>query len=291
MGFSPSMYLHILSFFPPLPSLGYHRARPAFYGRATTLAKLKIGLWRRHGYNPVRASRAGPDPSHRLAQVRRSKRRRGTFEPRPLAARIRGHLRVVNLDDKPRYAALSYVWGQPEQEEEAPRHRHWFVICGGASPPLANPASPSLAPEHHQAIPITENCWSALRNLSRAHGAMTIWVDAICINQADDDGEKRSQVPLMGRVYAQADTVYAWLGDGDDRTDRAMGYLAIAGHQDLLRRDGDRVLGYKPFSILERGLWRAVFRDPNRWCLRRVGQILLFWKHDTQKRRISSSVR
>ncbi|RAK86935.1 HET domain protein [Aspergillus costaricaensis CBS 115574] len=46
-----------------------------------------------------------------------------------------------------------------------------------------------------------------------------VWIDAICINQGDDD-EKSEHIPLMRSIYAQADRVLVWLGeamrDGDE---------------------------------------------------------------------------
>lgn len=97
---------------------------------------------------------------------------------------IWGHLRVARLDDEPRYAALSYAWGK---EEKPPQH--WFM-CG-----------PSRCSSPWTQVPITANCWSALRNLPRMHGKMTIWVDAICIDQ-HNEVEKLDQIPRMGRVYS-----------------------------------------------------------------------------------------
>lgn len=48
---------------------------------------------------------------------------------------------------------------------------------------------------------ITANCYSALRHLRGDMGVLRIWVDCICINQADEK-EKASQIPLMDRIYA-----------------------------------------------------------------------------------------
>ena len=38
-----------------------------------------------------------------------------------------------------------------------------------------------------------------------------LWVDAICINQ-NDTAERAIQVPLMGSIYADANSVLVWLG-------------------------------------------------------------------------------
>jgi hypothetical protein len=51
-----------------------------------------------------------------------------------------------------------------------------------------------------------------------------LWVDAVCINQ-DDIDEKNVQVPLMSRIYASAQYVFAWVGELD--TLGADGFQAI----------------------------------------------------------------
>lgn len=156
---------------------------------------------------------------------------------------ISGCLRTVKLDHKPRYAALSYVWGQGENPP-----RHWFM-CRSSS------VSSSWT-----RLRITPNCWSALWNLIRAQGDLTIWVDAICIDQ-HNEAEKLDQIPLMGKIFSQADTVFAWLGDGNDETDTAMDYFGIAGHQDLIHRGPDAILGYRPLRPSQYAFWKAVSRE------------------------------
>ena len=41
------------------------------------------------------------------------------------------------------------------------------------------------------------------------------WVDAIYINQADDE-EKSGQVARMDRIFASAKNVRVWLGESDE---------------------------------------------------------------------------
>ncbi|RFN45631.1 hypothetical protein FIE12Z_10133 [Fusarium flagelliforme] len=66
-------------------------------------------------------------------------------------------------------------------------------------------------------IQVTTNLASALkyapRHLKQSKHAAgeRLWVDAICINQADD-AEKSSQVVMMGRIYSQSGIVICWLG-------------------------------------------------------------------------------
>lgn len=51
-----------------------------------------------------------------------------------------------------------------------------------------------------------------------------IWIDAICINQAD--GEERSfQVSMMSLVYTNAEEVCVWLGEDDNESTRAITFI------------------------------------------------------------------
>lgn len=117
-------------------------------------------------------------------------------------------LRNDSLSDEPiQYAALSYVWGRDASQEMVE------VEINGA---------PFL---------ITRNLHAGLGRLLRAVGhdmVPWLWIDAICINQADDF-EKSWQVSQMGAIYSQADIVYMMLGSGTAETDRAMDFIARVG--------------------------------------------------------------
>ncbi|CAO2654062.1 Nn.00g107950.m01.CDS01 [Neocucurbitaria sp. VM-36] len=103
-------------------------------------------------------------------------------------------LKTVSLDSEPAYTALSYVWG--------------------------NAATPSKITVNGCEFPVTENLWVALRHLQYKHIAPAIWIDAICIDQKNED-EKNYQVPLMGRIYSNARKVLVWLGPGTEDSDQA----------------------------------------------------------------------
>ncbi|KAF1916067.1 heterokaryon incompatibility protein-domain-containing protein [Ampelomyces quisqualis] len=88
------------------------------------------------------------------------------------------------------YDALSYTWGL--QNETYP------ITCNGRSMRV-----------HH-------NLYSALPFLARRTGELStrpIWIDAVCINQKDED-EKRVQIRLMNILYRRAKQVWVWLGCG-----------------------------------------------------------------------------
>ncbi|KAI7977208.1 hypothetical protein EIK77_005413 [Talaromyces pinophilus] len=96
------------------------------------------------------------------------------------------------------YEALSYFWGSDQ--------RPLSVYING------------------HPLPITQNLDTALRHLRRKSQNRRLWVDAICINQADRE-EKRIQIGLMRHIFAEASTVLVWLGPGDQDTDRAIAVL------------------------------------------------------------------
>ncbi|KAJ4012443.1 hypothetical protein NW752_008136 [Fusarium irregulare] len=100
------------------------------------------------------------------------------------------------------YKALSYVWGEGGKAESI-----WVV----GSPGKSGEAS----------IPITESLDTALRHLRRPNETVTLWIDQICINQADNK-EKGEQIAMMGRVYSAASQVVVWLGPRADSSDDLM---------------------------------------------------------------------
>lgn len=73
-------------------------------------------------------------------------------------------------------------------------------------------------------ITITRNLDVALRHLRRHVDTRTLWIDALCIDQASPD-EKSRQVAAMGRVYSTAVLVIAWLGPASSNSAQALGVI------------------------------------------------------------------
>ena len=71
---------------------------------------------------------------------------------------------------------------------------------------------------------VTPNLFYGLHRLQkdihRNHVAY-IWVDALCIDQRNLT-EKAEQIPLMGKIFAGADHVLAWLGLGTTEEEPAI---------------------------------------------------------------------
>ena len=66
---------------------------------------------------------------------------------------------------------------------------------------------------------VRRNLWSFLRHTSRLLRGIPLWIDAISIDQSDDE-ERSQQVRLMGQIYANAEKVLVWLGEGDETISR-----------------------------------------------------------------------
>lgn len=96
------------------------------------------------------------------------------------------------------FQALSYAWGQFTESR--------FITLNG----------------QHE-IPVSDNCYAALLRLRNTKQSRRLWVDAICINQADLV-ERASQVKMMGQLYNSAPEVLVWLGEAN--IDLAWGRVA-----------------------------------------------------------------
>jgi hypothetical protein len=102
------------------------------------------------------------------------------------ASTINCTLQHVNFLSASDFKALSYVWGD-----------------SSLTLPILIEDKP---------YQVTANCHAALRRL-RELGESSIWIDAICINQQDDD-EKAAQIAMMADIYSSAEEV---CGSGEVR--------------------------------------------------------------------------
>jgi hypothetical protein len=105
----------------------------------------------------------------------------------------------TSLDNPPAYKALSYAWGAPE-DLSYPIRLNGDVFWA------------------------RRNLWEALNQLQSTFEEMTIWIDAICIDQ-NNIHERNEQVYKMKKIYERADQVIVWLGSAGDQSDRAFKLL------------------------------------------------------------------
>jgi len=135
---------------------------------------------------------------------------------------------TVFLDDAPQYEALSYTWGDPNIKVPISLHGQDFLVG--------------------------TNLKAALFHLRWVTRTRKLWIDAVCINQADIY-ERNRQVQIMGDVYTNAHKVVVWLGESSEDS-------GIAMH--ILEEFCDGITDYKAFgsdvqpSQREAAFWQPV---------------------------------
>ncbi|KAM0207941.1 hypothetical protein ACHAQD_011808 [Fusarium lateritium] len=137
-------------------------------------------------------------------------------------------LNNVSLATEPVFWALSYVWGSWE-----------------------NPATVLI---NETPFRITRNLYNALDEYRRqfsddGNSASFLWVDAICINQ-NDQQEKSVQVPRMSDIYGKCERVLAWLGpveyEDNEDVDRLVKRLKeFESTTDQCLSDDDRINSFR----------------------------------------------
>jgi len=105
---------------------------------------------------------------------------------------VRCEVISVTFASIPKYEALSYTWG----EEDATR----------------------TIELNHRSFRVRKNLYDALYHLRNNEKERVIWVDAICINQNDND-ERSCQVSIMPSIYSRAQKVLVWLRLGTSYED------------------------------------------------------------------------
>jgi hypothetical protein len=77
-------------------------------------------------------------------------------------------------------------------------------------------------------LQIRTNLYDALDRINDniAFPMRPLWVDAICLNQVDED-EKAHQIPQMGRIYESASRTLIWLGNEADDSSYVLNWMNI----------------------------------------------------------------
>lgn len=120
----------------------------------------------------------------------------------------------------PEYAALSYNWG-----DDACNGRLYLVLEDGPTS-STEPSTWGSTARYALRIPIRNNLFRALLRLRRDDKPVHLWVDVVCINQANLV-EKTEQLEQLIKIYQKAKNVCIWLGESDNlgRSDEAMDFI------------------------------------------------------------------
>ncbi|KAH9899109.1 heterokaryon incompatibility protein-domain-containing protein [Xylariomycetidae sp. FL2044] len=121
------------------------------------------------------------------------------------------------------YKTLSYPWGLAKSKR-----------------PIQLDGSPFV---------ITVNLECALRLLRRTDEDVIMWIDAICINQADT-AERESQVGMMRHIYEKAGEVVVYLGDPERHRRKALDRKAASAEKAYF--DSKTVEGLDVLQVLQK---------------------------------------
>ncbi|RSL76654.1 hypothetical protein CEP51_009768 [Fusarium floridanum] len=126
-----------------------------------------------------------------LDELRREVRLAKLF-PKGTTPEICLSLEKASLNDDLEFTALSYTWGDASDTS-----------------PITVSGCPFQA---------TRNLVTALRQLQEDDKTVTLWIDAICIQQSNN-AEKSWQIQLMKNIYEKATTTLVWLGEDPESTE------------------------------------------------------------------------
>jgi hypothetical protein len=158
------------------------------------------------------------------------------------------HIFHTSLHKRPKFAALSYVWGDTKDSR---------IILVENCP-----------------VRVTRNLYDAMMALRPIKESIVIWIDSLCINQSDNK-EKSWQVGLTADIYRHACKVVAWLGSADESSDSVMDYLNSFG----AKAEACCIMDVGPEPYLEAwqelALEPSLARDPGRSKL--LTRILAGW--------------
>lgn len=147
------------------------------------------------------------------------------LEPGAPSDELRCHLVNAELSWRTKYEALSYTWGDPTITRQ--------LTCSGRT------------------IDVTVSLHDALSDLRHPRRKRLLWVDAVCINQTDND-EKAKQIRLMGEIYSQARRVLIYLGRAESSVDGAMESIRQLDWKFMpihVRRYSSRLAAFGPVGV------------------------------------------
>jgi hypothetical protein len=155
-------------------------------------------------YNSLRIDRTSIDQQNHIRLL--------TILPGCFEDEVHCSLDVVKLNPGLQYEALSYTWGTTTELD---------AIIVRIQRKQGQHALQNT--EHH--MHIRTNLYHALKGLRYSDRARVLWIDALCINQADDE-ERSHQVGIMRDIYKTASRVVVWLGQGSKKIMSAFNHLS-----------------------------------------------------------------
>ncbi|KAI0864048.1 heterokaryon incompatibility protein-domain-containing protein [Xylaria cubensis] len=147
---------------------------------------------------------------------------------------IAGTLLHTHLRAPDPYQALSYTWGSSAIQVPISINGYPFMV--------------------------NSNLYAVLLELREKGKEIVVWIDAICINQADIE-ERNAHVPMMHEVYSRATQVIVWLGRESEDSNLAMALLPTIIYDTITNSDENaNVLVNRSSQDDMKSIWRPIAR-------------------------------
>ncbi|KAI1130645.1 heterokaryon incompatibility protein-domain-containing protein [Nemania abortiva] len=165
------------------------------------------GVWRQHLYLQTRLKEKNGRIRLLTIQPRQYTATRSEAPPDA----IHCFLRLAELKEHPHFTAVSHRWHASDAVDETKS-----VLVNGA------------------AVPVSTGLFEVLSQLQNETETVVVWIDALCINHADEDEREKSvQVAQLAQIFATAEKTFIWLGTTADRSDEAMKVLRRLSEEQL----------------------------------------------------------
>ncbi|KAI0458251.1 heterokaryon incompatibility protein-domain-containing protein [Xylaria acuta] len=157
------------------------------------------GIWRQHLYLQTRLKEKNGRIRLLTIQPRQYTASRSEAPPNT----IHCFLRLAELKQHPQFTVVSHRWHTTDEVDETKS-----VLVNGA------------------AVPVSPGLFEVLHHLQEETEAVVVWIDALCIDHADEnDREKSVQASQLPQIFAAATKTFIWLGGTAERSDEAMKVL------------------------------------------------------------------
>lgn len=127
----------------------------------------------------------------------------------------------MKLEDPSDYTALSYTWLLTGNEADEPPKQSITISAANAK----------------AEIEVNHNLYAFLTTVRHRTKAITLWIDALCINQDDSSIEKAVFVPMMDSIYRSAKRTIVWLGPASKDSALAMHTVRTFNPHDFAKTD------------------------------------------------------
>ncbi|KAJ3565837.1 hypothetical protein NPX13_g7350 [Xylaria arbuscula] len=164
-------------------------------------------VWRQHLYLQTRLK----EKNGRIRLLTIQPRQYTVSRPEVTSNTIHCFLRLAELKDRPQYTVVSHRWHTTDAVDETKS-----LLVNGAS------------------VPVSTGLFEVLHHLQKEAEPAVIWIDALCINHADEDEREKSvQVAQLAQIFSTADKTFVYLGATKDKSDDAMKVLRRLADEQL----------------------------------------------------------